>query len=342
MQSSSNGSGSVLVTGGGSVWSNQYDLSMAGELTIADSGAVFNNNVSLDAEQGALVVVTGTGSLWSILGILSIDGAFGGLTITNGGQVVSGSVEMHNMEDFAIVAGTGSVWNVAGELDVSGDYVDRVTIAAGGIVNVSGSAVLRNGGEIAISSGGLYVTNGLGTISMGFDGGTLFLNGGTVTADQLLVIGDDGGSSFVFTSGFVASGGTYVTNGENFVVGDGTDGAIFALVGGFHSFANGLTISSNAVLTGCGTIDGSVVVDYGGKVRANCGGTLDFTGSVTNNGIIRVRDGTTLNFYGPVVNNGVIVARKGHLRFWSGVQNNGKIVPRRRDPHGRARHDRGD
>jgi hypothetical protein len=76
-----------------------------------------------------------------------------------------------------------------------------------------------------------------------------------------------------------------------------------------------------------------VVVDHGGRVRANCGGTLNFTGSVTNNGIIHVRDGTTVNFYGPVVNNGLIEAHKGHLQFWSGLQNNGKIVTRRRPDH---------
>jgi len=133
-----------------------------------------------------------------------------------------------------------------------------------------------------------------------------------------------------FTSGLLTSGGTVVSNGQNFAVGDGTDRAVFALVRGVHSFADGLEIESRALLTGCGTIKGSVVVDHGGTVLAKRDERLNFTGSVTNNGIIHVRDGATLNFYGPVVNNGLIEARKGHLRFWSSIQNNGKILTRRR------------
>jgi hypothetical protein len=51
-------------------------------------------------------------------------------------------------------------------------------------------------------------------------------------------------------------------------VGDGTNAATFDLQGGTHSFANGLLISSNATLTGCGTIIGTVEIH--GTNAMNC------------------------------------------------------------------------
>ncbi len=93
------------------------------------------------------------------------------------------------------------------------------------------------------------------------------------------------------------------------------------------AFANNLLIDTHATLSGCGTVNGNVLVDAGGVVLANCGGTLNFTGIVTNKRGHLHRNGTALNFYGPVVNNGLIDASKGYVQFWSGVQNNGTIVP---------------
>jgi T5SS/PEP-CTERM-associated repeat protein len=310
------GGGSVLVTGTGSAWSNRNDLSIdGGELTISNGGAVFNNNGIIGYEND--VLVTGTGSIWSVSGSLSID-QDAGLIVSNSGFVQSATVQTYGR---ALVTGTGSVWSIGADLDI-GDG-PNLTIADGGVVNVSGSVVFRLFGSMMISGGGLYVTNGLGTISISDSDDTLNLNGGTVTADELSV---NDFSTFTFTSGLLTSGGTYVTNGQSFAVGDGTDGAVFEVVGGFHSFANGLTISSNAVLSGCGTIDGSVVVNPGGTVLANCGGTLTFTDIVTNNGMMQTIGGTTLEAYGLVVNNGVIDAINGATNFHGGFINNGTVL----------------
>ena len=51
-------------------------------------------------------------------------------------------------------------------------------------------------------------------------------------------------------------------------------------------------IRTNSFLTGCGTINGSVLVDAGGTVLADCGGTMSFSGSVTNNGAMTADNGT--------------------------------------------------
>jgi hypothetical protein len=227
------------------------------------------------------------------------------------------------------VTGSGSVWSIGGNLVLGGDSEDSLTIANEGAVFAASVSSYNN--EITVTGGELYVTNGLGTGALDVNEGTLMLNGGTVTADQLSVISNCSGcpSSFAFTSGLLTSGGTVVSNAQNFAVGDGTDAATFQLAtggSGVHSFANGLTISSNAFLTGCGTIEGSAVVDCGGTILANCGGTLTFTGIVTNNGTMQALNGSVLEGYGLVVNNGVIDIRGGTTNFHAGFINNGIVI----------------
>jgi hypothetical protein len=62
-----------------------------------------------------------------------------------------------------------------------------------------------------------------------------------------------------------------VSNGAPFVVGDGTDPATLELQGGTFFFANGLVISNNATVTGCGTILGTI--SNFGSLATNCGPT---------------------------------------------------------------------
>jgi hypothetical protein len=205
-------------------------------------------------------------------------------------------------------------------------YGCNLGISDGGEVFAGSVSNGYTGFQIDVDDGTLYVTNGLGTGVLQVDGGSLSIDAGTVTADQLVLSDDIGASTFSFASGQLTSGGTFVTNGNEFVVGDGTDVATFQLAGGFHSFADGLTISSNSSVTGCGTIDGSVVVDPGGTILANCNGSLTFTDIVVNNGTLRAINGTVLEFYGPVVNNGLIDITGGTTNFHSTFINNGSIV----------------
>jgi len=319
----------VLVTGTGSVWSNSGTLYSEGTLTIADGGAVYSSSGQLGDDLPATVVVVGPGSVWRNTGTLAI-GSFGSvtsLTITNGGAVYSGNTSFDGLAAAqALVTEAGSIWNIGGGLVWGGPGV--VNIFNDGVVvadSVEGDSI-----GMDVSGGGLYVTNGPGTIVLnGYYGGAIALNGGTVTANQLVVgTNSQSGnvSSFGFASGLLTSGGTFVTNGNEFVVGDGTDAATFHLAGGFHSFADGLMVSNNAFVTGCGTIDGSVIVDPGGTVAANCGGSLTFTGIVINNGTLRASNGSVLEFYGPVVNNGLIDLSGGMAIFHSVFINNGSII----------------
>jgi hypothetical protein len=175
----------------------------------------------------------------------------------------------------------------------------------------------------------LFVTNssGNGQLCVGQSTGpaSLIFSNGTVTINQL-VLTNGANSVFTFSAGTLASGGTFVTNNQVFVVGDGTDAATFQLNGGVHSFANNLEITSDALLTGCGTIEGNVTIDPGGTVLVNCGGTLTFTGSVTNNGTMQAVNGSVLQADGQVVNNGVINAVNGSTEFLGGLVNNGCVL----------------
>jgi hypothetical protein len=117
-----------------------------------------------------------------------------------------------------------------------------------------------------------------------------------------------------------------VTNGQNFLIGNGSSAAVFNLLGGTHSFANNLEITNNGTLTGCGTINGSVTIDSGATVLANCGGTLTFAVIVTNNGTMRANGGSVLESYGTVVNNGTIDIINGGKSFHGTFVNNGTVL----------------
>jgi T5SS/PEP-CTERM-associated repeat protein len=326
----------VLVTGPGSVWSNSSELFVQGSdeepflgsMAISNGAAVYSGSGEVTGYDAYLqtVVVTGPGSIWRMENSLNFHGVYTFLTISDGGAVDSGSVDFDGPY-YAVtvvqVTGAGSIWRIGGVLACQGS--GSVVISDGGVV-VAGSV----GGykmNINVADGGLYITNAPGIIGLGAPYAFVTLNGGTVTANQLVVVpATQYPAGFGLNSGLLTSGSTYITNGNSFVVGDGTDAATFHLAGGFHSFADGLMVSSNSFVTGCGTIDGSVVVDPGATVLANCGGSLTFTGIVINNGTLRAINGSVLEFYGPVVNNGLIDITGGTIIFHSIFINNGTII----------------
>ncbi len=221
---------------------------------------------------------------------------------------------------------------LARTLEVAGGVQSQGTLTvAAGTMSVSSNMVagsLSNGvGRIQIGGGIVTVTNQLGTgkLVIGQVGqGILTQNGGSLTVDHLFVINGTN-SQFNLNAGSLGSKSTTVSNTQTFVVGDGVDATTFRLLGGVHTFANGLRVRSNATLAGCGTINGSVLVDAGGTITSTCGAgtTLTFTGILTNNGVLLAVNGGTLEFYSPVVNNGLINALAGHANFHAGLVNNG-------------------
>jgi len=277
------------------------------------TGSVFITGGQLSVtNQGVSLGTFGTGQLSVTIAGFGV----GQMTVSNG-SLLAQSVIVADCE------------NSQGTLTIAGGAVavaSNVTVGAHAYIGVYTNA--NASGAIQMTSGSLTVTNqsAAGQLVIGQNGTATFLqSGGTATVDQLLVTN---GTSSVFSlnSGLFNTRATAVSNAQTFFVGDGADPATYHLLAGIHSFANGVEVRSNAVLSGCGTINGAVLVDPGGLVQADCGGTLTFTGIVTNNGELVAANGSTVESYGLVVNDGVINIINGNTNFHAGFINNGVVL----------------
>ncbi len=335
----------VTVTGTNSVWNEVgsflfYVGAGAGgnRLLIADGGSMTVPIAYVGANSFSpnnTATVTDPGSIWSIFSSFLVGGGAGNqLIVTNGGAVLcgdgyvgSGAAGSNNL---VTVTGSNSLWRMTGTLYVGASANSNRLEIAGGSVR-AGSAVIGLDGTnslIRVSGGALFVTNAPGTapliVSQSGGPASLIVNGGSVTVDKLIVT-NGANSIFTFNAGTINSKSAFVTNAQQFVVGNGASTATYHLLGGTHSFNNGLRVRNASFLTGCGTINGTVVIDAGGTVIADCS-PLVFTGSVTNNGVMRAINGSIIESYGPVINNGVIVALDGGTNFHSGFINNGAVI----------------
>jgi hypothetical protein len=277
--------GAVAVAGGQLLVANQQTNVMRigdhgfGQLTVA-SGSAHVGNVSVarhDSARGLLVLQSG--GLMTCSDDLSI-GRFGGST---------GLVFMAGGE---LLVTNHPIWvgrEGRGQLIVSNGFLRAETInvavvptntafgaltLAGGTVLVSSNFVLGDAalsvGQALVTDGGLGVTNEAGTAHLMIPSGVFTLTGGELAVDNLSLASSAG--RLAFNGGVLRSGGTIVSNGLPFLVGDGLTPATFHLSGGIHSFANGLVISSNATLSGCGVIVGGIINH--GTILTNCAGAI--------------------------------------------------------------------
>ncbi|MBM3888657.1 MAG: PEP-CTERM sorting domain-containing protein [Verrucomicrobia bacterium] len=99
-----------------------------------------------------------------------------------------------------------------------------------------------------------------------------------MTANQFLAT--NGANSVVnFNGGTLNSGGSLVSNGVTFTVGDGVSAATLNLMGGTHTFSDGFSLSSNATLSGVGAIIGSFT-NLGTIAPGNSFGTISIAGDL--------------------------------------------------------------
>lgn len=225
---------------------------------------------SLTLAQGGLIQVQSDA-------VIARFGGSTGLVTVAGGQLLAPALSLY--------VGRGG----AGQLSLSNGLVQaaRVLVAAdrtnsigsSGLLSIAGGTMLVSSnlsvgsasystGEAAIQGGAVVVTNAQGTAVFDVSSGGLTLSGGTLITDRLQAT--NGSAHFMFSGGTVDTKNTLIANGSPFVLGDGTSTAILRLSGGTHTFANGLVISSNSVLEGCGTIIGSIINH--GTISTNCGG----------------------------------------------------------------------
>ena len=144
-----------------------------------------------------------------------------------------------------------------------------LTLAGGSLVLTSNLLVgtsLISTGQVSIVGGNLTIAGSGNSGYLAVSSGAFTLSQGNVTTDGLFLTNNTG--QFIFNGGTLQAKNGVVSNGLPFVVGDGVHPATFQLLGGTYSFANGLIISNNATVTGCGTIVGSI--SNFGTLATNC------------------------------------------------------------------------
>ena len=204
--------GSVLVDGEGSIWSNSGNLYIGntgnGSLTITDGGSVYNRHGivgqfytdsggTLAYGVGA-IIVDGAGSKWTNNGALTIGSlGEGSLDITNGGTVLSasGNLGAQVLNSYGLrgngivnVDGKNSTWTITDILDVGLDGDATLNITNGGNVSNTDSHIARyNGSTGAVTVDGkdsIWTNSGTMTVGDLGNGSLTVTNGGTVSNDN--------------------------------------------------------------------------------------------------------------------------------------------------------------
>jgi hypothetical protein len=246
-----------------------------GSMTVSNASVwVTNADVGRDPlSVGTLMLQPGASFLISNeLAIARFNGSTGSVTVAGGllgGSGLKIGVGNEGSGQLTVSGGSVQCSTLLVAADVTNTAVGLLAVSAGS-VTAFGSLVVGaagfSSGQVSLTGGSCAAANSASNALVIVANGTLVLNGGTLTADMLLVTNAAGQASF--NSGTLNTRGTTVANGASFVVGDGVAAATLHLNGGIHTFANGLVISSNAVLNGCGTIIGPIINH--GTISTNC------------------------------------------------------------------------
>ncbi len=274
--------GSVFITGGQLSVPNEItrigDTGM-GQMTVSNAVVLTTNiNIGRDpltvgaftVQNGAVVAVTNE------LDVGRFAGSTGSVFVAGGqlgGSGATMSIGREGSGQFLLAGGLVQAATVLVAGEETNSASGTLTVG-GGSLNVStnlqvGGASFSTG-QVFVTSGAITAANPGGTARLSVPNGLFALSGGTVTADHLVLTNSSG--QFAFSGGTLISRSTTVANGAAFVVGDGVTPATFDLNGGTHSFANALVISSNATLSGCGTIIGTIINH--GTIATNCAPVL--------------------------------------------------------------------
>lgn len=187
--------------------------------------------------------------------------------------------------NFTVTGGTvrGQRIHVADSEDGTNAPSGTLTISGGNFFASSNIVVgtpLISSGQFQLSGGSVTVTNATGTAFTKISSGSATLTGGTLTTDILLI--NDTNAAFAFNDGTIRAKSMTVANGQPFTVGDGVNPAVLELQGGTFNFANGLVISPNATVTGCGMIIGTVINN--GTYNNPCSGPVITISSLSRTG----------------------------------------------------------
>jgi len=188
----------VLVSGTGTTWNAgcvYIGGSSGNSLVLSNSAAMNDSCINISGGPSNQVVVTGNNTICNA-STVTVAGCCptGMLRIRNGGQMLGNlyaSIDSYDTANGVIVADSGSRWAGIGQLivGVSGDGghllisnsgIVQAAQATVGIVGLSNTVTIVNGGE-------LIVTNSLGNALLTLPHGTIVLSDGTVMGNSITI-----------------------------------------------------------------------------------------------------------------------------------------------------------
>jgi T5SS/PEP-CTERM-associated repeat protein/autotransporter-associated beta strand protein len=307
-------SGTVIVDGAGSTWSNSFGVTVGssgtGTLTISNGGSVSSNLHFVIGELPSgtgTATVTGSGSSLTA-GTSIYVGVYGTgtLTLSSGGVVSNTDGVLGNSAGSSgtvTVDGIGSIWSNSGNLTVGNAGTGVLTLSSGGVVsNTDGVLGNSDGSSGTVTVDGIGSSwNNSGNLTVGNAGtGALTLSSGGAVSNTDSYLGysasgtvtvDGAGSTWTNTGnlylGYLNTGALNISNGGvvNSSVGwlavaTGTSGT--ATVDGAGST---WTNSSNLLVGDNGT--GKLTITNGGTV-SNTNGTIGSSFASGSNGTVTV------------------------------------------------------
>lgn len=172
-----------------------------------------------------------------------------------------------------MVFSNGLLWADAlhvGAAPTNGAYGSA--LIAGGTLNLASNLLVGaapvSTGEVVMAAGQVSVVSGGNEGYLDVSLGSFTLNGGSLSVDRLILTNSTG--RLQFNGGTLRSAFSTVASGSPLVVGDGVRPATFVLGPGTHVFTDGIVVSPNATLTGCGNIVGNVINNGGTLSISNC------------------------------------------------------------------------
>ena len=289
----------INVSGTGTYWTNALPNSFAleglGNSFVLSSGAQLTSEATFDSRGAFNTMLLNSGSRMESLGDFSWGGSYNTIVLSGvGTSLTSRELQIGN-------ANYGS------------NTSDLMVVTNGAHVTGNGNVVVGYGACCYSAVSNQLVVTGIGSVvdcgtnsiivGMGTGGGnvlSLQAGGGLVAGNLMVtVLG-----RFAFASGTVKTVSASINNGLPFIIGDGISIGNYIMQGGTNSFSNGLVISNNSTLSGCGTVNGSV----------------------TNYGTIVTMTGCPMDFFGQVVNYGTILELNGAPVFHSNFINHGSVL----------------
>lgn len=280
-------SGSVTVTGAGSVWTLGDMITLGaqnggtGEMLIADGGVVrmsesnFSKSVRIGSGNGAWgrLALTGAGSLLSFDGPLYVgysETSEGELSIANGARVESGvgAIGGYYANSLASgvvsVTGAGSVWSSSGYIHLR--QLGRLTVSDGGQIHSRGGFV----GDGPAEDGNLALAIVTGA-------------GSAWTISNGLVVGIEGAGMLLVSEGGAIRVGDAGNNTVEIARGNNSVGHLF-IGGGDGEAPSDAGFEAGRIAFGRG--EGRLVFNY-------TGAGIDIDSAISGVGLIEHRAGTT-------------------------------------------------